>query len=117
VQLTYRKEFLTTKGHRSHTFHLAISAPPQRSSRLLGAGHATGGDNHRSLRNKKCGILNALRGRKMSTNENSASESDETRSDNDVQGAGTPTSGLLFNFGNTLTFLPVLVHVKVVVKI
>jgi hypothetical protein len=53
----------------------------------------------------------------MSTDENSASESDETRSDNDVQGAGTPTSGLSFNFGNTLTFLPVLVHVKVVVKI
>jgi hypothetical protein len=117
MQLTCRKEFLTTKAHRSHPFHLAISAPPQRSSRLLGVGHETGGDNHRSLRNKKHGILNALRGRKMSTDENLASESDETQSDDNVQGAGMPTSGLSFNFGNTLTFLPVLVHVKVVVKI
>jgi hypothetical protein len=53
----------------------------------------------------------------MSIDENSASESNETRSDDEVQGAGMPTSGFSFNFAYTLTFLPVLVHVKVEVKI
>jgi hypothetical protein len=106
-----------TKAYHQRPFHLTILAPPQRSSRLFGARHATGGDNHKSLYNKKRGILNALRGRKMSIDENSTSESDETRPDDEVQGAGMPTSGFSFNFAHTLTFLPVLVHVKVEVKI
>jgi hypothetical protein len=67
--------------------------------------------------NKKRGIPNALRGRKMSIDENLASESDETRSDDEVQGVDMPTSGFSFNFAYTLTFLPILVHVKVEVKI
>jgi hypothetical protein len=106
-----------TKAHRPRPFHLAILAPPRCSSRLFGAGRSTGGDNHKSLCNKKRGIPNALRGRKMSIDENSASESNETQSDDEVQGAGMPTSGFSFNFAYTLTFLPVLVHVKVEVKI
>jgi hypothetical protein len=53
----------------------------------------------------------------MSIDENSTSESDETRPDDEVQGAGMPTSGFSFNFAYTLTFLPILVHVKVEVKI
>jgi hypothetical protein len=53
----------------------------------------------------------------MSTNDNLASESDETRSDNEVQGACMPTSGVSFHFAYTLTFLTIHVYVKVEVKI
>jgi hypothetical protein len=110
MQSTCRRAFLTTKPHRPRPFHIAILAAPRRSSRLLGAGRATGGDNHRSLRKKKRAIPNALRGRKMSSDDNSASESDETRSDEEVQGLGMSTSDFSFNFTYALLFLPVLLH-------
>ena len=117
LQLMRKKEFLVAKAHHPRSFHIAISAPPQCSSRLFDIGRATRGDNHRSLCNKKCGIPNALCGRKMSIDKNSASKSNKTRFDDEVQGAGMSTSGFSLNFAYTLMFLSVLIHIKLEVKI
>jgi hypothetical protein len=79
VQTTYRKEFWASKHCRRPSFCPATSAPPRRSSRLLGAGGRTRWDNQRSGCNKYRGTLNAPRRRRMSTDDNLASESDKTR--------------------------------------
>jgi hypothetical protein len=62
------------------------------------------------MRKKKRAIPNALRGRKMSTDDNLALESDETRSDEEVQGAGMSTSDFSFHFAYAFLSLPVLLH-------
>jgi hypothetical protein len=53
----------------------------------------------------------------MNTDDNSASESDETRFDDEVQAAGMPISGFSFHFPYTLMFLYIHVYVEVEVEI
>jgi hypothetical protein len=53
----------------------------------------------------------------MSTDDNSASKSDETWSNDEVQGAGMPISGFSFHLPYTLMFLHVHVYVEVEVDI
>jgi hypothetical protein len=117
VQMTCMKEFRASTRRRRPSFRPATSAPPQWSSRLLGAGCRTRWDNQRSGCNKHCGILNAPRRRRMSTDDNSASEFNKTRSDDEVQGVSMPISGFSFHFPYTLMFLHVYIYVEVEVEI
>jgi hypothetical protein len=55
--------------------------------------------------------------RKMSVDNNSVSKSDETWSNDKVQGAGMPISGFSFHFPYILMFLHIHVYVEVEVEI
>jgi hypothetical protein len=111
------REFRASKHCCQPFFRPATLAPPRWSSRLLGARNRTGWDNQRSGWNKRHGTPNTPRRRRMSVDDNSASESNKTRSDDEVQGACMPISGFSFHFPYTLMFLHVHVYVEVEVEI
>jgi hypothetical protein len=96
VQMTCKREFRASKHCRRPSFRPVTSAPPRWSSRLLGIGGRTGWDNQRSGCNKRRGTPNTPCRRRMSADDNSASESDETWFDDEVQGAGMPISSFSF---------------------
>jgi hypothetical protein len=82
---TCTREFTAKSARRQSPLRLPISGKPRRSSKLLGAQLPIA----REVYRRKCGKRhqrprNAPRGRIMNTDENSASESDETRSDDDL---------------------------------
>jgi hypothetical protein len=96
LETTCRREFLATKTRHRLAFCLVTSAPPRRSRKLLFGEHTTGADNHRGGCQSQRGMGTALHARTMSTEDNLASASDETESDDEVHRSGMPTCGLGF---------------------
>jgi hypothetical protein len=85
---------MATKTRHRLAFRPATSAPPRRSRRLLFGAHITRADNHRAGCQNQRRTGTALRARTMSTEENLASASDETESNDKVHRLGMPTCGL-----------------------
>jgi hypothetical protein len=96
LEMTCRREYLATKTRHRLAFCLVTSAPPRRSRKLLFGEHTTGADNHRGGCQSQRGMGTALHARTMSTEDNLASASDETESDDEVHRSGMPTCGLGF---------------------
>jgi hypothetical protein len=92
VYTACRQEFLGRKRCRRRLPHLANLAAPRRSTRVRRGSGTTGWDNQRGAGGVRGGIVSLGRRRRMSTDENTASESDDTRSDDDLHGAGMWTS-------------------------
>jgi hypothetical protein len=96
LETTCMREYLATKTRHRLAFCSLTSAPPRHSRRLLFGAHTTGADNHRGGCQSQHGMGIALRTRTMSTEDNLASASDETESDDEVHRSGMPTCGLGF---------------------
>jgi hypothetical protein len=96
LETTCRREYLATKTWHRLAFSPATSAPPRRSRRLLFGAHTTGADNHRAGCQNQRGTGTVLRARTMSTEENLASASDETESDDEVHRSCMPSCALGF---------------------
>jgi hypothetical protein len=96
VYTACRQEFLGRKRRRRRLPHLANSVAPRRSTRVRRGSGTTGWDNQRGTSGVRGGIVSLGRGRRMSTDENTASESDDTRSDDDLHSIGMWTSSSQF---------------------